>query len=441
MNTTIAAVATAAGESGISIIRISGPDALSVLKKAFRPKHPKKAYIPGRMTYGFVTDENGREADEGYAVYFKAPYSYTAEDVCEIHTHGGRMSAERTLNIVFALGALPAGPGEFTRRAFENGRIDLTRAEAVMSVIRAGSESMHRAGIRQLRGGVTGFIHNASERLKDVLALIEASDDFPDEVDENTASSEIISKIKPVIAELEKRTDVKKVLAVKSGVRVALVGKPNVGKSSLLNALTGTDTAIVTEIPGTTRDVVTQEMSIDGIRVIISDTAGQRDTGDTVEKIGVERARREAYNADIVLIITDSSCELTPEDEAVMSTADERSVFVRNKCDLVSRNNAPGIDISASTGEGIETLIGEIRSRINADEASDDLITVERQLGLAESALAKLKNAVSTVENGYPVDLAALDLESALSELLEITGENASEGVIDRVFSNFCVGK
>lgn len=441
MNTTIAAVATAVGESGIAIIRLSGPDSLAILKKAFLPKKKNAGFARNRMTYGFVTDENGNEIDEGYAVYFRAPYSYTAEDVCEIHTHGGRLSAERTLRTVFRLGARPAAPGEFTRRAFENGRIDLTRAEAVMNVISAGSESMHRAGIRQLRGGVTSFIHASADTLTDVLALIEACDDFPDEVEESSTAETIRQKVEPIISELAAKTDGKKVRLVKSGVRVALVGKPNVGKSSLLNALTDTETAIVTEIPGTTRDVVVQEMTLNGVRVILSDTAGQRDTGDTVEKIGVERAKREAENADIVLIVIDSSKPVDKDDEEILASADDRAMILLNKSDLPSGNGIKGFSVSAKSGEGIAELKEELARRVNADTVSDDLITVERQLDLARSALSKLRNAVDTVSGGYPVDLAALDLQSALADLMEITGENAAEGIIDRVFSKFCVGK
>ena len=441
MNDTIAAVATAAGESGIAIVRVSGPRSLEILKKAFRPKRKKAVFTPNTMVYGFVTDENGADIDEGYAVYFRAPYSYTAEDVIEIQTHGGRISAERTLRRVFALGAAPAGPGEFTRRAFENGRIDLTKAEAVMNVIGARSLSMHRAGIRQLRGGVTSFIHTASDALTGTLALIEACDDFPEEVEEDAASAKIASVIRPLIADLESKTDGKKVALVRNGARVALVGKPNVGKSSLLNALTGTDTAIVTAIPGTTRDVVTQEMTLDGIRVLLSDTAGQRETGDAVEKIGVERAKREAENADVVLIVLDSSRGTDAEDEALLTGADARAIIVSNKCDLNGNRSKEGIPVSAVTGAGLDALRAEIRKKIDTEAVGDDLITVQRQLELARSAAEKLKNALSTVEAGYPVDLAALDLQSALQDLLEITGENAAEGIIDRVFSDFCVGK
>ena len=443
---TIAAIATPRGEGGIAIVRVSGEEAERVLKGAFRPAGHKKAfeYESHRLYFGHVIDDEGGVIDEAMAVLMRAPRSYTREDVAEIHCHGGNSAAERVLRRALELGAVPAAPGEFTRRAFENGRIDLSRAEAVMGVISAGSEAALRASVRELEGGVSRFIGECRQELTDLLSLIEASNGFPDEIDEPAAAHKVAREARKIARRLLARADEKAARVVREGVSVVLAGRPNVGKSSLMNALTGTERAIVTEIPGTTRDVLTENVTLDGIRVSLSDTAGQRDAADRVEMIGVERARAAQKNADIVLIVIDGSEPLTDEDRRLLDGRDERAIVVLNKDDAATKEEtdiSPDIRVSARTGEGIAALAEMIREKAGAAALSEGMLTRERHIACAKAAAASLERAAVSVEDGAPLDMASVDLWEARRQLGEITGEDATESVIDAVFQNFCVGK
>ena len=332
-NDTIAAIATPPGEGGIAIVRISGARAGEFLRAAFRPAH-RGEMKHGQIRYGTLTDPAGAPIDEVMAVFFRAPRSYTREDVAEIHLHGGTMCARAAMERLLSLGARAAEPGEFTYRAFMNGRVDLSEAEAVMGLIGARSQAARRASIRQLRGGVSAPIGRMREELTGLLAKIEAATDFPDEIDEDVTAKDVREGASRIRNELSRAADGRRARIVRDGASVVLCGRPNVGKSSLMNALLSADRAIVTDIPGTTRDVLTESFEIGGVRYQLSDTAGIRETADAIEKIGVTRARDALRDADCVLLVLDSSAPLTPSDQSMLAARDERYLTVLNKSDL-----------------------------------------------------------------------------------------------------------
>ena len=576
-NDTIAAIATPPGEGGIAIVRISGARAGEFLRAAFRPAH-KGEMKHGQMRYGTLTDPTGAPIDEVMAVFFRAPRSYTREDVAEIHLHGGSMCARAAMERLLSLGARAAEPGEFTYRAFMNGRVDLSEAEAVMGLIGARSQAARRASIRQLRGGVSAPIGRMREELTGLLAKIEAATDFPDEIDEDVTAKDVREGASRIRNELSRAADGRRARIVRDGASVVLCGRPNVGKSSLMNALLSADRAIVTDIPGTTRDVLTESFEIGGVRYQLSDTAGIRETADAIEKIGVTRARDALRDADCVLLVLDSSAPLTPSDQSMLAARDERYLTILNKSDLApaahSANptapgaasalpafpaNAPGtasaphafpantpgaasasaaflakapdtasvsapsvssdkdtgtavtsvspvssakdigtavtsvspessakdtgtaassvspessakdtgtaassvspvflakdtgtaapsiprepIRASAKTGEGIDEILRAIERVCRQSGASEDQMTLPRHIECAHHAMQALDRAIRSIESNLPLDLCATDLREALAHLGDITGETMNEHVIDRVFSDFCVGK
>ena len=447
---TIAAIATAAGAGGIAIVRVSGDGAEAILKQMFIPAVKREYFESHRMMYGWATGAAGEALDEVMAVLMRAPSTYTREDVAEIHCHGGGACAKSVLERALSLGARMARPGEFTRRAFMNGRVDLARAEAVMQLIGANSQAAARASLRQLEGGVSGFVRQISERLKDVLALLEASTDFPEEVEEEAAAPEVSGKLEAIIGEIRRRGDPRGARILREGASIVLAGRPNVGKSSLMNALLNQDRAIVTSIPGTTRDVLTEHISIGGVLAEISDTAGRRDTQDPIERIGVDRARQAAEGADVVLIVLDAAQAMDESDAELVKGADERAIICLNKSDLQpvltaqqlrDMTGAKIMEISAQTGQGLEALIAELGERISTGEENSGQLTAQRHIELANHAADSLERAVDAIGAGMPLDTVAIDIREALAALSEITGENASEAVIDRVFERFCVGK
>lgn len=445
---TIAAVATPPGDGGVAVIRISGPEALAALKTVFQ-KRRRGDWEAMRMYYGHVTDASGDVIDEGLAVYMRAPYTYTREDVAEIHCHGGRVVTRRVLQRILSLGIRPAGPGEFTQRAFLNGRIGLAEAEAVMQLIASGSDAAARASVRQLEGGVTGFVRDMREQLIAQMAAIEAATDYPEEIDEVEAAETVRARLLEICDSVSARCDDRAARMVRDGVSVVLCGRPNAGKSSLLNALLAQDAAIVTDVPGTTRDVLTCQMQLDGLLLDISDTAGQRDTDDTVEKIGVERARVAEERADIVLLVLDASQPPRSEDINWLARRDSRYILLLNKWDLSDgaqqaawQARCPdALAISAKHRIGLEALFGALRTACRAAEPAETGLTQQRHIHAAGQCVAALRRAISAIDMGFPLDTAAADIRDALAHLGAITGEDLSESVISAIFSTFCVGK
>ena len=447
---TIAAIATAPGAGGIAIVRLSGGEAERILKSMFIPANRRESFESHRLMYGRAVGPSGETLDEVMAVLMRAPSTYTRQDVAEIQCHGGSASANGILRRATELGARLALPGEFTKRAFLNGRIDLSRAEAVMQLVGANGQAAARASVRQLEGGLSGFVRQASDRLKDVLALLEASTDFPEEVEDEAAAGEIAEALRAVCADIRARSDERGARVLREGASIVLAGRPNVGKSSLMNALLNQQRAIVTDVPGTTRDVLTERISIGGVMAELSDTAGQRPTEDPVEKIGVDRARRAAERADVVLIVLDASALLEAEDAEWVEKADQRCVLCLNKRDiglkldpnaLRASTEATVIEVSARTGQGVDDLMAELARRVALNGADGEQMMAQRHIELAHAAAESLEMATRAIEGGLPLDTAAIDIRLALESLSEITGENATEAVIDRVFEQFCVGK
>jgi len=436
LNDTIAAVATSAGEGGIAIIRISGESALEILKSIFIPATGGE-FVPSMMRYGRIV-EGGRTLDEVMAVYFASKHSYTRQDVVEIHTHGGRV-CQSVLRLVCEKGARAADRGEFTYRAFINGRIDLSRAEAVMSLIRAGSEQAQRAGISQLEGGVSAVLGRAKQQLIEAVTLIDAAADFPDEIDEDVTFDRVVELSNGVLDTLLRMTDERYAHIMQSGANVVIAGRPNAGKSSIMNSLLSCERAIVTDIPGTTRDSISERTEIRGIQVTLTDTAGIRETGDKIEKIGVERAKTLINRADCVVLVLDGSSEITDDDRELLALKDERFIIAVNKQDKGSVTDIEGIAVSALTGEGMDKLTDAIYSMVSPGEDDEKLINL-RHIECAKRAKVCLERVVNAPQGTY-LDLLRDDLTSAADILGEITGENVTESIIDGIFASFCVGK
>ena len=438
---TIAALATPAGAGGIAVIRISGPDAEAVLRACFRRSGGETEWISHRMVYGHAVNAGGEMLDEAMAVLMRAPRSYTREDVAELHCHGGEFSVRRVLEAVFAAGARPAGPGEFTRRAYENGRIDLTRAEAVMRLISAQGDAEAREALRQMDGAVAREIDGVREAIAGLTAEIAACTDFPDEVEEAPAAGHVAREAGELAARLRAACDRDRGRVLEGGFRVVLAGKPNVGKSSILNALAGEERAIVTAQEGTTRDTLEVSLLLDGIRVRVTDTAGLREARDEAEAIGVSRARRAMEQADLVLAVIDASRPDPGPDEWVPAGGAAHAV-VCNKIDLPGARRPEGaICVSAKTGEGIGALREKLREEACKAVSGGGLLTQERHVDAALRAAGALDAMRESIDSGFPLDLAAVDAGRALRALGEITGDDAQESVIDAVFSRFCVGK
>ena len=446
---TIAAIATAPGQGGIGIVRISGPEAEKILKKIFRPAGLKEAdgWKSHFLMYGWIMD--GAEIlDECMAVIMRSPKSYTREDVAEIQSHGGTRVLQGILELVMKCGARMAEAGEFTRRAFLNGRIDLSRAEAVMSLIQARGEQERRAAVRQMTGGTADFVRKASDDLYLLQAGLAACIDYPEEISDEEGAGTLREGLEHLTGMLRNAVDERSSHLIYDGMQVTLFGVPNAGKSSLLNALIGQEKAIVTDIPGTTRDTVEGEMTLDGIRIHLTDTAGMRDTEDPIERIGVERSERARQNADIAMLVLDGSREMTTEEQNWIGQLNPGDAVIINKSDLLQKTTEKEVrnlrpEIRCMTVSALDnTSLKPVRDHLRrCAEIGDQLaITQPRHLDAVKRAVEHLEDALETLEL-YTPDMAATDLQAAQNALSEITGDRADEKLLDSVFSEFCVGK
>ncbi len=455
---TIIALGTAPGESGIGIVRLSGSLSVGILEKLFKGKKWKSAYdIPNRyMAYGHIIDNEGKPVDEVLAVIMKGPYSYTAEDVVEIHCHGGIVPIKKIMELALNKGARLAEAGEFTERAFLNGRIDLAQAEAVIDIITAKTEGGLDNALTQLGGELSKQIKNIMDILLSTLAHIEASIDFPEhDIEELTIENVKNNTInaKDIIEELLNTYEEGKIK--REGLSTAIVGKPNVGKSSLLNVLLKENRAIVTDIPGTTRDIIEEYLNLGGILIKLIDTAGLRETEDVVEKIGVERTKEAIDKADLIILVVDISEKLTKEDrDIISSTNDKKVIVVGNKIDLgvnadieeiekiFGKDNIVKMSIKEQKGiKELEKAIVEIVYKGNVKSKNTSLISNVRHKSLLEKSLDSLKKALEAIEESIPVDLISVDIKDAWRYLGEITGDTVEEDIITEIFGRFCIGK
>ncbi len=431
---TIYAPSTAVG-GAIAVLRVSGPRA----KETARIFDRGFASEPGMMRFVRVQDDK-EPIDDAMAVYFSAPASYTGEDMVEIDCHGGHQTVQRILGLLSGLGFRPAEGGEFTRRAFLNGKMDLAQAEAVMDIITADAEQSRKAALNQLHGSVSRAIHDVEDILLDALSGIDAAIDYPEEAEEDCIAR-LPEQLGAGRSKAERLlADGRRGRVLRDGLRVVILGRPNAGKSSLMNALAGFERAIVTDIAGTTRDVLDERLSFDGVPVRLIDTAGIREATDRAEQIGVDRALDEMRRADVQLVLLDGSSPLTAEDETLIETTENGipRILVVNKCDLPRQTDYAGaISISAKTGQGLEELKREVLRLAAPQDADCNAITNERHLHALEQACAALCSA----EQAEELDCKATDIRAALQALGSITGTDVDATVIDRIFERFCVGK
>lgn len=455
---TIAALATPPGEGGIGIIRISGPEAFSIALTLFRSASGKpRANLPShRVFYGFIIDPDTSETvDEVLIVPMKAPKSYTREDVVEISCHGGMAPLRRVFGLALRHGARAAEPGEFTQRAFLNGRIDLTQAEAVLDVINSRTELALKSAIGQLRGGLSQQISALRERLRYLLAMVEASLDFPEEDIEVSSAESLKETAADIISELRQLLDsYEEGRVLREGVSTAIVGRPNVGKSSLLNALLREERAIVTDIPGTTRDTLEETADIHGLPIRIIDTAGIRETHDVVEQEGVRRSLMALEKADLALVVLDSTQPLHPGDMEILERVrGSRAIVVLNKMDcgpVLSAEEVsplcgdkPAIHLSATTGDGLDALKLEMVRRVfgGTGPRESGVLTRARHKDALEKALDALAAFIRSLETGMSGEFLAVDLRSALDAVGEISGDTTPDDILDIIFREFCIGK
>ena len=455
---TISAVCTALGEGAIGIIRVSGEKALAVGEQIFKAASGKKlaAYVPNTLVYGHVLDTDGSIVDEVMAVYMKAPHSYTAEDVVEIQCHGGVRSLQKILTLSYAAGARPAEPGEFTKRAFLNGRIDLVQAEAVMDIIKSRSDAALKVAMRQQEGQLSEQVRGLRRELLDVIVNLEAVIDYPEDDIEEITFGNVLTEVNKTVGGVKKLLEnahTGKIL--REGLKVAIIGKPNVGKSSFLNFLLKEDRAIVSEFAGTTRDVIEEQFLLGGVPLVLADTAGIRDTEDYVERIGVEKSRRILSEAELAIVVLDGSQPLADEDREILELVKgRRYVIIINKSDLGSADvkaalpeefkTAPVIELSAKTGEGFEAFTEWLQKFVYGDDRHlGDGIYVQnaRHERLLQNALTSMNDALAAAEAHLPYDCIMIDLRNAAEYLGEITGDAVRDEIINEIFSKFCIGK
>ena len=453
---TIAAIATPIGEGGIGIIRLSGKDAVDIADRIFLPRGAKKLKaVPSHtITYGFIVDPSqGRKMDEVLVTVMRAPRTYTREDVVEINCHGGMLPLKTVLQLLLREGVRIAEPGEFTRRAFLNGRIDLSQAEAVIDIIKARSDQAERLALAQLEGKLSRKITGLQDRITTLCAYVEAQIDFPEDELETVRKNEVIETMRDICKELlNLSAGYEAGRFFRDGVATAIVGKPNVGKSSLLNALLEKDRAIVTEMPGTTRDVIEDTLNIGGLPLRIMDTAGIRETHNLAEAEGIRRGLKAIEGADIVIAVLDSSLPVDKADEELLrAVAYKRTIVLVNKCDIRSPDFAVPdgsrnvVEASALTGEGIKELKDMIYGLCISSGVSGEievpLITNIRHKDSLDRASQSLAEAVNVLENGIPLEIVAMYVREALDYVGTIIGIFTTDDILNKIFSEFCVGK
>ena len=453
---TIASISTAPGIGGIGIIRMSGEKSFEILDKIFFAKKPcdieeVKGYT---MKYGQIKNKD-KIIDEVLVSYFKTPHSYTTENMCEINSHGGIVIMREILRLCLENGAELAEPGEFTKRAFLNGRIDLSQAEAVIDIINTKSNREAKEGIKQLEGYLTQELNKIKEKILEIMTNIEVSIDYPEYDIEELLNTEIKEKLLPIKVDLQKLLDsFDNGKIIKEGIKTAIIGRPNAGKSSLLNAILKEERAIVTEIEGTTRDTIEEFVNINGLPLKLIDTAGIRNTENEVEKIGIEKSKKLAKEADLCIVIIDSSKQLNNEDKEILKMVEpKKTIIILNKIDLecfvdkdtdLISNFKNVVKISALKKEGIEDIYQKISQMFNFNEINLDneiVITNERHKNIIKKAIENINKAEESIYKNMTVDIVAIAIKEVLANLGEITGDVASEEIINEIFARFCLGK
>ena len=456
INKTIAAISTAPGIGGIGIIRMSGDECFKILEKIFTPikKEPIESIKGYTIKFGYIVDQNNNKIDEVLVSFFKSPKSYTTENMCEINSHGGLVIMNQILDLCLRNGAELAEPGEFTKRAFLNGRMDLSQAEAVIDVINSKTDKEAKVSVKQLEGSLSNKIENIRKKVISTMADIEATIDYPEYDIEEVTNAQILNILDEVdkeLGSLEKSFYNGKI--IRDGISTAIIGRPNAGKSSLLNMILNEERAIVTDIEGTTRDTIEEYISIDGVPLKIIDTAGIRNASDEVERIGVQKAIEIAKKSDVVIAIFDASRDLNKEDEQILELLeDKNSIILLNKIDLdrkvslekIKNVNKPIVEISTKTREGLDDLYAEISKLFKLKEIANDgetIVSNVRHKNIIINSRKNLDKARETIRNNMPIDIISTYLKEILEELGKITGETVTEDVIAEIFSKFCLGK
>ena len=457
MEKTIVAISTASGNGGIGIIRLSGRQSFGIIDKIFIPKNKSKEIKGYTIKYGnIINPDNNEIIDEVLVSYFVAPKSYTTENMCEINSHGGAVVEKRILELCLQNGAELAEPGEFTKRAFLNGRIDLSQAEGIIDLINSKTEMEAKESINQLEGSLSKKIKEIEKKMLDITVNIEVTIDYPEYDVEEVTNEEALKSLKNIhimLKNLENSFNKGKI--IKDGIKTVIIGKPNAGKSSLLNTMLKEDRAIVSDIAGTTRDTIEEYLNIDGIPLKLIDTAGIRDTDNTIEKIGVEKSKKLVNDADLVIAIFDISTNFDDDDRKIMNLIkDKKAIILLNKVDILKENksneeeikelNKPIIKISAKEEIGLDLLYNEIKKMFELNEISSNneiLITNERHKNQIIKADKHILEGIETIEKHLPVDIISIYINQAMEDLGEITGENVSENIINEIFAKFCLGK
>lgn len=456
LNDTIAAISTAIGEAGIAIVRMSGEDSINIIDKIFvaASKIKMKDAENRKFMYGHIYDDD-KKIDEVLVVKMKGPHSYTAEDIVEIHCHGGVVSVKRILNLILSKGARLAEKGEFTKRGFLNGRIDLTQAEAVIDLIKAKTDISFDLGLNQLSGALSEVLNKLKDELVSMQALIVANIDFPDEDIEDAAYNDLLDRSKKILDKMDNLLEnSKNSRLLRDGINTVILGKPNVGKSSLLNGLLKYDRAIVTDIAGTTRDVIEDYINLDGVLLKISDTAGIRETDDEVEKIGVNIAREKLKDADLVIAIFDLSRDFDEDDKEILKLIENKKhIIILNKDDLEQKISDEEIEkyfkddylrLSVMENESVmkvEKLIIDLFFDGELQISSDTVLSNLRHINALREAKKELLEVNESLNKRVFLDLIEVDLENVIAHISEITGTITTEDILDRVFSDFCIGK